>query len=135
MSIAPVQSFPPDRSEPPESSSGRAGETPAKTAPQPAEEGAVSGTLPKQETSAEKIVPSTYELPPDVVEVHHDPEIKSQVIVQYLDQAKNLILQVPSSQELGVERGIAQDVQQAAKLRTSADTSAAGSEGEKTHGD
>jgi hypothetical protein len=67
--------------------------------------------------------------------VHQDPETKDRVIIQYLDQAKNVVLQVPSNQELGVERGIAEEFQQAAKLRASADTAASGSEGEKTHGD
>jgi hypothetical protein len=73
-------------------------------------------------------------LPQDVVEVHQDPEIKDQIIIQYLDKAKNLVLQVPSSQELDVERGIAQDFQQAAKVRATEKTAAA-SEGETSHGD
>ena len=137
MSIGPIASFPPPESaqtvEPVVGSSRAEAGLGSDTAEEPAQ--SVSGTLPKQEASSAQNVSSTYELPEDVVEVHQDPEIKSQVIVQYLDQAKNLILQVPSTQELGVERGIAQDLQQAAKLRTSADTAAAGSEGEKTHGD
>ena len=69
---------------------------------------AVSGTLSKAESSAAKVVPTIYELPEDVVEVHQDPDIKDQVIIQYLDKAKNVVLQVPSNQELDVERGIAQ---------------------------
>ena len=66
-------------------------------------------------------------------------EIKDQIIIQYLDQAKDVILQVPSNQELNVERAIAQEFQQVAKLHanatTAAATAAAGSEGEKNHGD
>ena len=136
MSIAPVQSFPPDRSEPSQTSTVHTGNAQVKATSQPAEAVAtVSGTLPKEKTSVVKSVAATYELPPDVVEVHQDPEIKSQVIVQYLDQAKNVILQVPSSEELSVERGIAQDLQQAAKLRESQGTAAATSEGVKNHGD
>jgi hypothetical protein len=73
-------------------------------------------------------------LPEDVVEVHQDPESKGQVIIQYLDQAKDVILQVPSQQELDVQRGIATEFQQAAKLRVSERTVAARSEGEKAHG-
>ncbi len=137
MSIAPVQSFPPDQTEPTQTTSAHAGHAQVNAASNPEEEVAqpVSGTLPKQQTPVLKAVAPTYELPADVVEVHQDPEIKSQVIVQYLDQAMNLILQVPSNEELGVEHGIAQDLQQAAKLRTSADTAATWSEEEKTHGD
>lgn len=52
----------------------------------------VSGTLPKQESSVAKNVASTYELPQDEVEVHQYPETKDQIIIQYLDQAKNVVL-------------------------------------------
>jgi len=137
MSIAPVQSFPPANSDPPENASVRTGQTTARPAAKPAEESAqpVSGTLPKQEKSIAKNVPSTYESPPDVVELHQDPEIRDQVIIQYLDKARNVILQVPSNEELMVERGISQEFQQAAKLRVTERTPAAASEGEKTHGD
>jgi hypothetical protein len=138
MSIGPIQSFPPAKSAQavnPSQDSSRAASRPesgvaAEKAAQP-----VSGTLPKQETSNAKSVPTTYELPEDVVEVHQDPEIRGQEIVQYLDPSRNLVLQVPSSQELSVEHGIAQDLQEAAKLRASADTAASVSEGGTTHGD
>ncbi|MGA2980886.1 MAG: hypothetical protein ABSD76_14950 [Terriglobales bacterium] len=138
MSIGPIQSFPPAESMQavnPSVGSSRAEPRPdsgtaAEKAAQP-----VSGTLPKQETSIAKNVPSTYELPADVVEVHQDPETKNQIIIQYLDKGRNVVLQVPSNQELSVERGISQDFQQAAKLRASADTATANDEGGKTHGD
>jgi hypothetical protein len=70
----------------------------------------------------------------DTVELHQDPEIKGQVIVEYLDHSKNLVLQVPSNQELSVERGIAQEVQQATTLRASERAAAAAGEGEDNHG-
>jgi hypothetical protein len=138
MSIGPIQSFPPaERAQAvnPSEGSSRAEARPesdvaAEEAAQP-----VSGNLPKEETSTAKNVSSTYELPEDVVEVHQDPETKDQVIFQYLDNAKNVILQVPSSEELNVERGIAQDLQEAAKLRASAATATGNDEGGKTHGD
>jgi hypothetical protein len=94
----------------------------------------VLGSLSKEEKSIAKNVPSTNELPQDVVELHQDPESKRQVIIQYLDQAKNVVLQMPSQQELGVERGIAKESLQLAKLRESPAKAAAGSEGEKSHG-
>jgi hypothetical protein len=105
MSIGPVDSFPPAKSlQAADTSvgSGRAQAHPesgAVEAPQP-----VSGTLPKQEGSVAKNVASTYELPQDVVGMHHDPEIKDRIIIQYLDQAKNVVLQVPSNEEFLVER-------------------------------
>jgi hypothetical protein len=91
--------------------------------------------MSKQENFVAKTSPATDELPQDVVEVHQDREVKGQIIIAYLDQAKNVILQVPSSEELSVERGIAQEFEPAAKMRQSASTAAADSEGEKTHGD
>jgi hypothetical protein len=131
MSIAPVQSFPPVASE--QGRNQRLGTVQSQVAP--AQPQTVSGSLPKQEPSPAKSVPSTDELSQDVVEVHQDPEIKDQIIIQYLDQAKNVVLQVPSNQELSVERGIAQEFQDAAKVRETAASATAGSEGEKGHGD
>jgi glycerol-3-phosphate O-acyltransferase len=65
--------------------------------------------------------------------VHQDPETKGQII-DYLDKAKNVILQVPSSQELSVERGIAQELQRAAQQLAKSETTSANT-GEKTYGD
>jgi len=73
-------------------------------------------------------------LPEDVVEVHQDPESGAQII-EYLDQAKSIVFQIPSNEELAVERGIAQELQEAAKLQATAETTATASAGEKNHGD
>lgn len=142
MSIAPVEGFPPSGSG--QSGSGtsanakvRSDSAPARLKSNEAEEAAqpVSETLPKEESSIAKNVPAPHELPEDVVEVHQDPEIKSQIIIQYLDSAKNVIMPVPSAQELSVERGIVRESQQAAKLRASEAAAAAESErGKTTHG-
>jgi|SRR5271154_4551794 len=134
MSIAPVTSFPSAPSEHSEDAGVRSG-TQARLAPELANEAvqSASGTLPKQQASAAKKISSTYDLPQDVVEVHQDPQIKDQIIVQYLDRSKNVILQVPSSGELSVQHGIAAESQQAAKLRGS-ETAEAESAGERTHG-
>lgn len=136
MSIVPVQSFPPARSEQSSNPSVHSGNLQARSESGVAKERAQpdSGTLPKEEKSIAKNGLSINELPQDVVEVHQDPESKGQIIIQYLDGAKNVILQVPSNQELTVERGIAQEFLQAAKLRASETTAAAGREGEHTHG-
>lgn len=135
MSIAPVDSFPPvsEQSASPGIGSGHSqARSVSSLADDPAQP--VSRTLSKPETAAVRSIPAAYELPQDVVEVHQDPDIRGQVIIQYLDQAKDVVLQVPSDQELGVERGIAQEFQQEAKLRASATTPTTEREGE-THGD
>ncbi|MGA2353204.1 MAG: hypothetical protein ABSG02_01835 [Terriglobales bacterium] len=136
MSVGPIESFPPAKVVQvvgPSLGSGQA-ESSAEPGTAAATGQSGSGTLPKQETPAAKSVPVTYELPEDVVEVHQDPETRDQ-ITEYLDKAKNVIFQVPSSEEVSVERGIAEELQQAAKLRASAVTAAAASDGGKTHGD
>ncbi len=135
MSIAPVSSSQIGSNEQTENTSLRSGAIQTHPAAEPAQaaDRSVSETAPKQQSAATRNVPSTYDLPQDVVEVHQDPQIKDQLIVQYLDKSKNLILQVPSSGELTVERGIAAESQQAAKLRAS-EAAAAQSGGEKTHG-
>lgn len=135
MSIAPVSSFPPDRNESPANQSGDS-EQPKGTVATGTSRLAppVSAPSPKQEVSAAAKVSSSYELPEDVVEVHQDPDIKSQIIIQYLDKAKDVVLQVPSRQELDVERGIAQEFQQAAKQRATENTAIASEPG-KSHGD
>jgi hypothetical protein len=135
MNIAAVEGFPPARSES-SNPSVRSGKFQTHPESGVAEEPAmpVSGTLSKEEKSVAKNVLLTQELPQDVVEVHQDPKSKDQIIIQYLDKAKDVVLQVPSQQELSVERGISRESQQAAKLRASESAAAAQSEGEQTHG-
>ena len=139
MSIAPVESFPPSppaRTAQASNASAGTGTPPARPAPAAAESPTqpVSGSVPKPETPAAKNVPANYELPRDVVEVHQDPASKGQIIIQYLDKAGNVVVQVPSAEELSVERGIADEFQQAAKLRASDITAAAETAGGKSHG-
>ena len=131
MSIAPVQGFQAARAQS-ENATVEAVHPHVQTASRQANP--VSGTSPKQENAPAKNTSENYELPQDVVEVHQDPLNKGQVIIQYLDKAGDVIVQVPSSQELAVERGIAQDFEQAAKLRASTAPTAAYSSGGKTHG-
>lgn len=136
MSIRPGQSFPPAKSAEAADANVRASRTDARpdsglaqAVSQP-----VSASLPKPKTSGAPRVPITNELPQGVVEVHHDPKVKDQIIIQYLDQSKNLIQQVSSDEELSVERGIATDSEAGAKLHSSQSVTAPTSEGEKTHG-
>jgi hypothetical protein len=92
-----------------------------------------SGTGPERQTLPAQRVSSTYELPQDEVEMHQDPDVKGQIIIDYLDQAKNIVVQVPSSEELNVERGIAQELQDEAKRASHAAVS--GTAEVKTYGD
>jgi hypothetical protein len=131
MSIAPVEGISAPGNEQVELAS--AGSVNVQSRPEPSAQ-TVSGNVPEQESSASKSVPSTYELPVDVVEVHQDPDIKGQIIVQYLDQTGGVILQVPSNQELSVERGIVQEFEESAKLRAVGTTPNSGNEGEKNRG-
>jgi|HubBroStandDraft_5_1064220.scaffolds.fasta_scaffold40719_2 hypothetical protein len=136
MSNAPIQSFPPATSEslanvnrplPDSQNNSASGATTEVTT-------RASGSAPLQDTSTNKVVVSSYELPEDVVEVHQDPDIRGQIIIQYLDPSNNVVLQVPSTEELSVERGIAQEFQQAAKLRESESAAVPRVEGDH-HGD
>ena len=136
MSIAPLQSFPPAPSQRSENASMRSAHTPSSSASNATESAqAISGTLAKQQASIAKNVSAPYESSSDVVEVHQDPDIKDQIVIQYLNPAKDVVLQVPSSEELNVERGIAQEFQQVQSLGAIENAAATGSRGEKNHGD
>jgi hypothetical protein len=95
-----------------------------------------TGTLPKQEEPSAKAPPLLTELPQDEVQVQRDPQIRDEVVIQYVVTATgSLILQVPSAQVLSVHRGIDQEFQQQAKARESAGTAAAlAAKGEEPHG-
>jgi hypothetical protein len=80
--------------------------------------------LPKQETSVAKNAPFKLRNAGGAVEVHQDPEAKDQIIIQYLEQAKDVVRQVPSNQKRSAEHGIAQEFHPAAKLRASANKGA-----------
>jgi hypothetical protein len=134
MSITPVSSFPLDRSEPSASQNMGSGQVPAAPR-QPETVVPASRSRPTQDGTVAKSTPSTYSSSQDVAELHQDPDIKGQIIIQYLDQSKEVVLQVPSAQELNVERGIAQEFQQAAKRRETTAAVATQSEGRKVHGD
>ena len=99
-----------------------------------AEETNVRAGSPPEDATFRKS-PKTPEIPEDVVELHEDSEVKNQLIVEYLDQAHNVILQVPSDEELAVERGIAQELVQTAKQRSSESAAATPNKGEPAHGD
>jgi hypothetical protein len=75
-----------------------------------------SQTQPSPNT---KVVPVNYIPPQDVVEVHQASDVKGQIVVEYLDKAKNVVLQVPSAAELDFESAIAQEFQRVGKTQAS----------------
>jgi hypothetical protein len=79
-------------------------------------------------------VTTSPEAQPDEVQVQQDSEIKDEIIIRYVNPAGNVILQIPSSQVLGVQRAIDQVFQQETKARASAGATPTGSKGGKTHG-
>lgn len=76
-----------------------------------------SGYSPTQESLNAKVVPVNYIPPQDVVEVHQASDVKGQIVVEYLDKAKNVVLQVPSVAELDFESAIAQEFQRVDKTQ------------------
>jgi hypothetical protein len=136
MSINPVQGIGPadatrfDNANSRPAPQTQAGET-AKSA-QPA-----AGNPPKQEVRASETAKLSAPLPQDEVEVQRDSTADGEIVIKYLDHSGNVILQVPSSEVLGVTRAIDRDFQREAKLRASVSgtASANANEGGKTHGD
>ena len=131
MSIAPIDSFSAVSNQQLENANASSGSAQSRSQQSAAP---VSGTLPEQESSVATNVPSAYKLPEDVVEVHQDPDIKGQIIVQYLDQTGSVIVQVPNTEELSVERGIAEEFEASAKLSAVVAKASPEREGEKSRG-
>jgi hypothetical protein len=73
-----------------------------------------SGAAPESETHRPSAFARSSELPEDEVQLQRDPETNGDVVIKYLDHSGSLVLQVPSSQVLGVARSIIQEFAQAA---------------------
>lgn len=93
-----------------------------------------SGAEPKPVRHDLEHAPQSFELPQDVVQVQRDRETNNQIVIRYLDASGELILQVPSSQVLGLSRAIAQTFEEQACARKSRDASNSELEGEKSRG-
>jgi len=81
----------------------------------------ISGTSPKQEASQARNASPSSELPQDEVQVQRDSGADGAIVIKYVDRFGDLVLQVPSSQVLGVARAIDQELAQEAKARAVAD--------------
>lgn len=85
--------------------------------------------LTKTEPSSESKPPQTAQ---DEVEVQQGSQTDGRIVVKYLDPSGNLILQIPSSQVLGLARAIDQALNEQQKTRAS--ESASSAEGAKRYG-
>ena len=92
------------------------------------------GTSPKQEPRIPQNAAASLEMPQDEVQVQRDGGTNGEIVIRYVDRSGDVILQVPSSQVLGMTRAIDEDFQQAARARENAGATQAGSERGKTHG-
>jgi hypothetical protein len=95
----------------------------------------IPGTSSKQESSSAQPAAASTELPQDEVQVLRDSQTNGEVVIKYLDHAGNLIVQMPSSQMLGVSRAIEQDFQAREKAQESENARAPESGKGDNHGD
>ncbi|HEX3819461.1 MAG TPA: hypothetical protein VHW45_03980 [Candidatus Sulfotelmatobacter sp.] len=84
--------------------------------PKPASSATESGSLQEREIQPPKASAEPQQLPEDEVQVQHD-RADGEIVIRYLDKSGDVILQVPSSQMVGMTRSIASDFQEEAKLR------------------
>ena len=130
MSINPVEKFgSTDRAQ----SDSQDARTRSVQAPAPASAGPDSGTSPKQQALNANIAVSSAEMPQDEVQVQRDSATNGDIVIKYVDQHGDLVLQIPSSQVLGVARAIDQELEQEAKARASSGARTA-TDGGKVHG-
>jgi hypothetical protein len=92
-----------------------------------------SGTSPKQESSQPNQTSALAEFPQDEVQVQRDSQTNGDIMIRYVDHLGDLVLQVPSSQVLGLARAIDQALDQEAKARSSAATQS-GNDGGNVYG-
>ena len=73
------------------------------------------GIKPKEEIRAAQSHSTSAPVQRDEVRVQRDEESNGQIVIKYMDAAGNLILQIPSSQVLGLARAIEQALQEQAQ--------------------
>ena len=126
MSIGPVQA--PTFEEP------KGHDTPRDHAPQAA---AVRTTgnatevhlsASRQDHSKPDAKPAETNVQAEKIQVVRDLQDDNQIVVKYVDQAGNLVLQIPSSQVLNVARTIQEEFQHAAQTREDLTSTAPGKE-------
>lgn len=98
---------------------------------------AVQPNLGKQtEKETPKLKPSSTapEMPRDEVQVQRVNGASGDIVIRYLDASGNLILQIPSSQLLGLARAVDQALEEQANRRAAVSESTQPGQGEAFHG-
>jgi len=91
------------------------------------------GSSPKPESHDPQTAPSSAQMPQDEVQVQRDSGTNGDIVIKYMDHFGNVVLQIPSSQVLGVAHAIDQELAQEAKARAVASETPTGNGG-KNHG-
>lgn len=126
MSINPVQGTEAIQIPPVEARARQQPPAPARARAQEPD----SGNLPKKEIRVPESAAASFEIPQDEVQVQRDSETNGVIVIKYLDHSGSVILQVPSSQVLGMMRAIDQDFAEKGKARSEP----ADNEGANAHG-
>lgn len=106
--------------------------SPAASQPQTSFATPDSGPKPKSETHTSRDLPPPFEMSQDEVRVQRDSGVNSQIVIKYLDSKGNLILQIPSSQVLGLARAIEQALEDGAQSGKSEPSGSQSAEGGKS---
>jgi hypothetical protein len=131
MSIHPVPTVSPAVD--PAASSANARQNQAALA-QPSTAQSEPGNKPKREDPPLEPSVDSSELPRDEVQVQRVNGASGDIVIRYLDASGNLILQIPSSQVLGLARAVEQALEEQADRRTGTRQDALPGQGEASHG-
>ena len=93
-----------------------------------------SGPEPRQEIRSRPRTSEGSEIAKDEVQVQRDSESNGQIVIKYLDHSGRVILQIPSSQVLGLARAIERALEEQATRRASASRDQLPGERGSTHG-
>ena len=106
--------------------------SPAASQPQTSSVPPDTGPKPKSETHSSRDLSPAPEMSQDEVRVQRDSGVNGQIVIKYLDSEGNLILQIPSSQVLGLARAIEQALEDGAQSGTSEPSGSPSAEGGKS---
>ena len=90
----------------------------AAQAPEPHSSSPDLGPKPKSETQQDQKPSVASEVPEDEVRVQRDNSMNGEIVIRYVDAGGNLVLQIPSSQVLGLARAIEQALEKQTKTHT-----------------
>src|SRR5579864_4399546 len=93
-----------------------------------------SGTKPREEIRSPQRTTDSAEMSKDEVQVQRVDGASGQIVIKYVDSSGDLILQIPSSQVLGLARAVEQALQEQANRRIRANENAQLAKGENSDG-